>query len=86
MDQFEVEKAFQLIEQEKITLQLGSPTHYILELNHKSRSKYDLGSLRAGLIAGMIAPEGLITRVDVADSGAILHAGFQLAYYMVVDR
>jgi acyl-CoA synthetase (AMP-forming)/AMP-acid ligase II len=64
MDQFEVEKAFQLIEQEKITLQLGSPTHYILELNHKNRSKYDLGSLRAGLIAGMIAPEGLITRVE----------------------
>jgi fatty-acyl-CoA synthase len=64
MDQFEVEKAFQLIEQEKITLQLGSPTHYILELNHKNRSKYDLASLRAGLIAGMIAPEGLITRVE----------------------
>jgi fatty-acyl-CoA synthase len=64
MDQFEVEKAFQLIEQVNITLQLGSPTHYILELNHKNRSKYDLGSLRAGLIAGMIAPEGLITRVE----------------------
>jgi acyl-CoA synthetase (AMP-forming)/AMP-acid ligase II len=64
MDKFEVEKAFQLIEQHKITLQLGAPTHYILELNHKNRSKYDLGSLRAGLIAGMIAPEGLITRVE----------------------
>ena len=64
MDKFEVEKAFQLIEQHKITLQLGAPTHYILELNHKNRSKYDLSSLRAGLIAGMIAPEGLITRVE----------------------
>jgi len=64
MDQFEVEKAFQLIEQEKISLQLGSPTHYILELNHKNRSKYDLSSLRAGMIAGMVAPEGLITRVE----------------------
>jgi acyl-CoA synthetase (AMP-forming)/AMP-acid ligase II len=64
MDKFEVEKAFQLIEREKITLQLGAPTHYILELNHKNRSKYDLSSLRAGLIAGMIAPEGLITRVE----------------------
>jgi acyl-CoA synthetase (AMP-forming)/AMP-acid ligase II len=64
MDKFEVEKAFQIIEQEKITLQLGAPPHYILELNHKSRSKYDLGSLRAGLIAGMIAPEGLIARVE----------------------
>jgi len=64
MDKFKVEKAFQLIEQEKITLQLGAPTHYILELNHKNRSNYDLSSLRAGLIAGMIAPEGLITRVE----------------------
>jgi acyl-coenzyme A synthetase/AMP-(fatty) acid ligase len=64
MDKFEVEKAFQLIEQEKITLQLGAPSHYILELNHDRRPDYDLSSLRAGLIAGMIAPEGLITRVE----------------------
>jgi fatty-acyl-CoA synthase len=35
-----------------------------MELNHKNRSNYDLSSLRAGLIAGMIAPEGLITRVE----------------------
>ena len=64
MDKFEVEKAFQLIEREKITLQLGAAPHYILELNHKKRSDYDLSSLRAGLIAGMVAPEGLITRVE----------------------
>jgi len=64
MDKFEAEKAFQLIEREKITLQLGAPPHYILELNHKSRPNYDLSSLRAGMIAGMIAPEGLITRVE----------------------
>ena len=64
MDKFEVEKAFKLIEREKITLQLAAPPHYILELNHPSRSNYDLSSLRAGLIAGMIAPEGLITQVE----------------------
>ena len=64
MDKFEVEKAFQLIEREKITLQLGAPPHYILELNHSGRPDYDLSSLRAGLIAGMIAPEGLIARVE----------------------
>jgi acyl-coenzyme A synthetase/AMP-(fatty) acid ligase len=64
MDKFEVERAFQLIEREKITLQMGAPPHYILELNHRSRPNYDLSSLRAGLIAGMIAPEGLITRVE----------------------
>jgi acyl-CoA synthetase (AMP-forming)/AMP-acid ligase II len=64
MDKFDVEKAFGLIEREKVSLQLGAPPHYIMELNHKNRSKYDLSSLRAGLIAGMIAPEGLITQVE----------------------
>lgn len=64
MDKFETEKAFEIIEKEKITLQLGAPTHYILELNHRNRKNYDLSSLRAGLIAGQIAPEGLITRVE----------------------
>jgi acyl-CoA synthetase (AMP-forming)/AMP-acid ligase II len=58
MDKFEVEKAFQIIEREKITLQLGAAPHYILELNHKKRPDYDLSSLRAGLIAGMVALSG----------------------------
>ena len=39
MDKFEVETAFELIEKEKITLQLGAPPHYILELNHKQPVK-----------------------------------------------
>jgi fatty-acyl-CoA synthase len=64
MDKFEPERAFQLIEKEKVTLQLAAPAHYILELDHPARPRYDLRSLRAGLIAGQIAPEGLITRVE----------------------
>lgn len=64
MDKFDPHKAFELIEKERITLQLAAPAHYILELNHPDRSRYDLTSLRAGLIAGQIAPEGLITRVE----------------------
>jgi fatty-acyl-CoA synthase len=64
MDKFDPEKAFQLIEKERITLQLAAPVHYMLELNHPSRKKYDLSSLRAGLIAGQISPEGLITQVE----------------------
>jgi acyl-CoA synthetase (AMP-forming)/AMP-acid ligase II len=64
MDKFEVQEAFEIIEREKVTLQLAAPPHYILELNHDSRPDYDLSSLRAGLIAGMIAPEGLIARVE----------------------
>ena len=64
MDTFEPEKAFAIIEKEKITLQLAAPVHYILELNHPNIEKYDLSSLRAGLIAGQPSPEGLITRVQ----------------------
>ena len=64
MESFKPEKAFALIEKEKITLQHAAPAHYILELSHKNRSNYDLTSLRAGLIAGQPAPEGLMRRVE----------------------
>ncbi|MBW1999084.1 MAG: AMP-binding protein [Deltaproteobacteria bacterium] len=64
MEKFEPERAFQIIEREKVTLQPGAPAHYILELNHPKRKDYDLRSLRAGLIAGQIAPEGLIASVE----------------------
>ena len=64
MDQFGPEKAFQIIEKEKITLQLAAPAHYLLEINHPKRQDYDLSSVRAGLIAGQPAPEGLISRVE----------------------
>ncbi|MBW2208945.1 MAG: long-chain fatty acid--CoA ligase [Deltaproteobacteria bacterium] len=47
-----------------MTLQLAAPAHYILELGHEKRNNYDLSSLRAGLIAGQIPPEGLISRVE----------------------
>ena len=64
MDKFDVEHCFQLMEKEKVTIQNASPVHYILELNHPSRQKYDLSALRAGLIAGQPAPEGLIARAE----------------------
>ena len=64
MDKFDPESAFRIIEEEKITIQLGAPVHYILELNHAVRKNYDLSSLRAGMIAGQPAPEGLITEVE----------------------
>lgn len=64
MDRYSTEKAFQLIERERVTLQLGSPAHYIMQLRHAKRGAHDLSSLRAGLIAGQIAPPGLITQVQ----------------------
>lgn len=64
LDVFSPAAAFALIEKEKVTLQLGAPAHYTLELAYPQRRDYDLSSLRAGLIAGQIAPAGLITRVE----------------------
>lgn len=64
LDHFTPEKAFRLIEQERVTLQLAAPAHYLMELNHPARARYDLSSVRAGLIAGQIAPAGLIRRVQ----------------------
>ena len=64
MDMFRAADALRLIEREGITLQLASPTHYLIELDHPEREKHDLSTLRAGLIAGMICPEGLLARVQ----------------------
>jgi len=71
MDKFTPERAFSLIEKEKVTLQPAAPAHYIMELKHPSLKKYDLTSLRAGMIAGQVAPEGLITQVE-KDMGVYL--------------
>jgi acyl-coenzyme A synthetase/AMP-(fatty) acid ligase len=64
MDTFDPESAFRIIEEDKVTIQLAAPVHYILELNHGARKNYNLSSLRAGMIAGQPAPEGLITQVE----------------------
>lgn len=64
MEVFRPEEALRLMEKEGVTLQLGAATHYIMELNHPSLKKWNLSMIRAGLIAGMIAPQGLITRVQ----------------------
>lgn len=64
LPKFDVRTAFQVIEKERITLFPGAPTHFILMLNHPDRKNFDLKSFRAGLCAGYIPPEGLITAVQ----------------------
>ncbi|RJR50111.1 MAG: hypothetical protein C4576_05990 [Desulfobacteraceae bacterium] len=64
MEKFDLKRCFDLIAREKVTLQHGAPAHYILELNSPERKKFDLSSVRAGYIAGQIAPEGLIVQVQ----------------------
>jgi fatty-acyl-CoA synthase len=64
MENFRPEDAFILMEKEGVTLQFATPTHYIMELEHPNIKSYDLSRLRAGLVAGMICPAGLIARVQ----------------------
>jgi fatty-acyl-CoA synthase len=64
MDVFRTEDAFTLLEKEAVTLQLATPAHYVIELEHPNIKRYDLSRLRAGLVAGSICPKGLITRVQ----------------------
>ncbi|HSH70879.1 MAG TPA: fatty acid--CoA ligase family protein, partial [Deferrisomatales bacterium] len=64
METFRPKEAFRLIQEERVTLQPGAPAHYLMELSSPDRQNYDLSSLRAGMIAGQIAPAGLIRRVE----------------------
>jgi acyl-CoA synthetase (AMP-forming)/AMP-acid ligase II len=62
MEEFSARAALDLIQRERVTLQPGAPAHYLLELKHLAEGSWDLGSLRAGSIAGQIAPPGLLRR------------------------
>jgi fatty-acyl-CoA synthase len=64
LDVFSPEKAFQLIEKERVTLHYAAPAHYAMELKSPVRKNYDISSLRAGMTAGALAPAGMITRVQ----------------------
>ena len=54
---------FEAVEKEKCTALHGVPTMFIAELNHPDFSKYDLSSLRTGIMAG--APCSIETMEEV---------------------
>ncbi|GAB3053282.1 class I adenylate-forming enzyme family protein [Virgibacillus ainsalahensis] len=61
--EFKAEKALQIVEQEKITVHHGVPTMFILELNHPDINKYDLTSLRTGIVAAAPIPSEIIGEI-----------------------
>lgn len=63
LDQYKAKKSLELIEAERITVKHGVPTMFILELNHKDFKKYDLSSLRTGIIAAAPCPEEIVKRI-----------------------
>jgi fatty-acyl-CoA synthase len=60
---FDPEKVLQAVATERCTALYGVPTMYIAELEHASFHKYDLSSLRTGIMSGAPCPEALMSKV-----------------------
>ena len=60
---FDAEKVLQAVDAERCTALYGVPTMYIAELEHPSFGKYDLSSLRTGIMSGAPCPESLMRKV-----------------------
>lgn len=64
IESFDAKECLLLIEKEQCTFFAGSPTMYVKMLRDENFSKYDLSSLRAGLIAAAPAPVTIIEEVQ----------------------
>ncbi len=60
---FDPLKVLQTIEQEKCTAVHGVPTMFIAELEHPEFDKFDLSTLRTGIMAGSVCPIEVMKRV-----------------------
>lgn len=62
-EHFDALKVLEAIDQEKCTAIHGVPTMFIAELEHEDYDKFDLSSLRTGIMAGAPCPPELMKRV-----------------------
>ncbi|MGE7622260.1 AMP-binding protein [Viridibacillus sp. NPDC096237] len=69
VEQFEPRLVLQTVQNEKCTALQGVPTMFIAELNHPDFGKFDLSSLRTGIMAGSICPIEVMKKV-INDMGA----------------
>ncbi len=60
---FEPEKALAAVERERCTAIHGVPTMFIAELEHSDFDRFDLGSLRTGMMAGSPCPIEVMRQV-----------------------
>lgn len=56
-------KVLAAIDSERCTALYGVPTMFLAELEHKLFKRFDLSSLRSGIMAGSVCPEPLMRRV-----------------------
>lgn len=63
-ESFDPLRVFEAIEKEKCTSLYGVPTMFIAELNHPDVKKFDLTSLRTGIMSGAPCPRPVMERVQ----------------------
>lgn len=63
-DSFDPELVLQAVQEEKATALYGVPTMFLAELNHPDFEKYDLSTLRTGIMAGALCPAELMKKVN----------------------
>jgi fatty-acyl-CoA synthase len=63
VETFDPKKVLEMIHEERCTAVYGVPTMFIAELESPDFAKYDLRSMRTGVMAGALCPEPLMRRV-----------------------
>jgi fatty-acyl-CoA synthase len=63
VESFDPTRVLETIDRERCTALYGVPTMFIAELEAKDFARYDLTSLRTGVMAGALCPEPLMRRV-----------------------
>ena len=56
-------KVLAAVDSERCTALYGVPTMFLAELEHKLFKRFDVSSLRTGIMAGSVCPEPLMRRV-----------------------
>ncbi len=63
VEYFEPRRVLETIDRERCTALYGVPTMFIAELEHPEFARFDVTSLRTGIMAGALCPEPLMRRV-----------------------
>ncbi len=63
VEAFEPRRVLETVERERCTSVYGVPTMFLAEVEHPDFARFDLSSLRTGIMAGALCPEPLMRRV-----------------------
>jgi acyl-CoA synthetase (AMP-forming)/AMP-acid ligase II len=80
---FDVERAMELVAEERITVLPGPPTIYQTMLDHPDRAKYDLASLRFAVTGAATVPVALVERMQSELSFSVVLTAYGLSEAVV---